>query len=104
MDERNAFEIFIKVFRFVNGHNLKFENGTSDFSVAINAFADWSPEKLKSILTEGNRLPPYEFSNFTIRPKEVINIDNTMFPPGPTFVDWKSKGHVTGIKDQGSVW
>lgn len=77
---------------------MLFENGTVDFSLAINQFADLSPQALKRI-TSGNQLPPYEFSNYTVRPKNVVVINTTMFPPGPPSIDWKA--HVTPVKDQG---
>lgn len=49
----------------------------------------------------GTELPPYDFSNFTVRPKAFVQVTPDMFPPGPASIDWSAKGHVTPVKDQG---
>lgn len=95
----------MRIYRLVLAHNRKYENELVDFEMAINCFADMSPEQIEKF-TKGNFLPPYDFSNFTVRPRAVItvngNIDNTAtYPPGPASIDWNALGHVTPVKDQG---
>lgn len=99
MDELRALKQFIKVYKFIVEHNKKFENGSVDYSLAVNQFCDLSREQIRKF-TFGNRLPPYEFNNFTIRPKEVITVTPSMFSDGPPSIDWRAKGHVTPVKDQ----
>lgn len=99
MDELRALKQFIKVYKLIEDHNKKYAAGSVDFLLAINQFCDLTTEQKKKFTT-GNFLPPYEFNNFTVRPKEVITVTPTMFPTGPASVDWKARGHVTPVKDQ----
>jgi C1A family cysteine protease len=101
-EEANRFNQFSSVYRYVKSHNQKFNNAEALFEVGINRLADLSLADRKKFST-GNQLPPYDFNNFTVRPKEVITVTNTMFPPGPASVDWLKAGHVTPVKDQGFV-
>lgn len=91
---------FVKIYRLIKSHNKKFEDEKVDFSLSMNHFADLSPEAIARFST-GNQDPPYDFSNFTVRPKEVVTVNNTMFPPGPVSIDWRARGHLTPVKDQG---
>jgi cysteine protease len=100
--ELKAFKQFSKIFKLIDKHNKDEANGKVEFTLAINQFADFSEEDI-NVVTKGNQLPPYEFSNFTVRPKDIINVTPDMFPPGPPAWDWKAKGKVTAVKDQGSV-
>lgn len=98
--ELKAFKIFSKYFKIIEKHNKDEEDGKSDFTMAINQFADFTDEEI-AVVTKGNQLPPYEFSNFTVRPKDVITVTPETFPPGPPSIDWKARGRVTPVKDQG---
>lgn len=49
----------------------------------------------------GTQLPPYEFSNFTVRPRNVVNVSPDTFPPAPASIDWRLRGFVSPVKDQG---
>lgn len=98
--EPRAFLRFVSVYRLIKEHNKKFNEEKVDYSLMMNRFADLSSEDIKKFTT-GHQLPPYEFSNFTVRPKEVINVNTTLFPPGPASIDWRARGHVTPVKDQG---
>lgn len=77
-----------------------YEAGLVDHSMALNEFADMTDEQI-SVFTTGNRIPEYEFADYKVRSKAVVTVVPGMFPPGPASVDWKARGHVTPVKDQG---
>lgn len=102
--EISALYRFIQTFQKVEQHNLLYEEGLVDFYATINQFADLTDVE-KSQFINGTRVPPYEFNQFNVRPKEIVTVTTTMFPPGPPSVDWRAAGHVTPVKDQGlAVW
>jgi len=93
----------VQVNDLINNHNEKLQLGRSNsghYTLGVNKFSDLSKDQLKKLYT-GNKLPPYEFTNYTVRPRAMLTITETMFTPGPESVDWKAEGHVTPIKDQG---
>jgi Cathepsin propeptide inhibitor domain (I29) len=101
MKEVSALMRFITTLHQIEEHNRLYEEGLFDFYATLNQMADLSEEEKKVIIT-GNRVPSVEFSDFSVRPKELISVNTTMFPPGPASVDWRAAGHVTPVKDQGN--
>jgi C1A family cysteine protease len=96
-----SFRQFSKVFKLIAKHNQDYENEKEEFFLSLNHYADLDADELQNLL-KGNKLPPYEFSNFTVRPKDIINVTPDTFPPGPASIDWRAKGFVTPVKDQGT--
>lgn len=101
-DDLKALQRFIKAFRKVNDFNALYGIGMVDFELSLNKFADLPQEQIDMLYT-GNIIPETDFADFKIRPKAVINVTPDMFPPGPASIDWRSRGHVTPVKDQGYV-
>lgn len=91
---------FIFIYRKILAHNIKFENDEVEYSMELNHFADFSPEDIDKFVS-GTVIPEVEFGDYQVRPKIVINANSSMFESGPPSVDWKAKGHVTPVKDQG---
>lgn len=114
-----ALSRFITKFRKINEHNERFDAGLIEYSMTINKFVDFTPEQI-TVLTTGNILPEIEFGDMRVRSKAVINVTPNMFPAGeiyqshdhrvtlesfegPSAVDWRTRGHVTPVKDQGYI-
>lgn len=97
-----AFSRFVKAYRYINKWNSQQDKSDPEAHLLrVNQFCDLTPEEI-TMFTTGNHLPSYDFSNFTSRPKAVLNIDSkSNISPGPPSIDWKSRGHVTPVKDQG---
>ena len=93
-EEADALLRFTKNFRDIEDHNTNFDLGLVEYSLDINQFADLSPEDTKKF-TFGHQLPPYEFSNYTVRPKAFLQVTSSSgIPAGPTAVDWNAAGAV----------
>lgn len=100
LDELKALKRFIVTYRFVELHNKNLLSDSSAFLCAINQFADLSPDQLRTATT-GNLPAAFDFSNFTVRPKDVIQIGPADVQPGPNSIDWRNLGKITPVKDQG---
>jgi C1A family cysteine protease len=84
------FEIFKETITFINTHNA---DDTKTHKVAINHFADMTHEEFTSTITPKVKRPSNDGATFS---HKIINNGSI-----PATVDWRQKGAVTPVKDQG---
>jgi len=94
-EESLRFQIFQDNVNYINKHNAEAEAGEHTFTVGVNQFAD---------------LTLAEFKATYLRPFNASRVRNEVVLPevaAADDVDWRAKGAVTPIKDQGqcgSCW
>ena len=77
----------------IKSHNAEYHAGIHSWHMAVNHFADWTEEEFAAI-----RSTRYESSLQAMR---TMQLDSTT--PRPESMDWRSKGVVTAVKNQGAL-
>jgi len=92
---------FEKNLKKINELNEAFNNGSSTYSVGVNQFSDWTPEEFIEFINKG-------LANKTINPDQYPNAKfSDSLKALPLSVDWRQKGYVNPVKNQGgcgSCW
>ncbi|CAG9839871.1 unnamed protein product [Diabrotica balteata] len=98
-EEQVRFQIFSDNLRKIEEHNARYESGEVSYYLALNQFADMTPEEFKAMLdSQIVHMPkPNITSRFVADPQLDV----------PESIDWRDKGAVAPIRDQGgcgSCW
>jgi cathepsin L len=86
--------------KYIQRHNLEYDMGVHTYSLGMNEFGDMTFEEFKSAFL-GVKLQKRNTTGDSIF-MSPLNVKDL-----PDSVDWRTKGYVTGVKDQaqcGSCW
>eukprot|EP00949_MAST-11_sp_MAST-11-sp1_P004326 g4326.t1 len=82
--------IFEKHLQFIERQNENYKNNASTWWAGVNEFADWSEEEMSQLR---GYTPP--------SPEMLQGEEAEFFGDLPPSIDWRSKGVVTAVKQQG---
>ncbi|CAL1545611.1 unnamed protein product [Lymnaea stagnalis] len=99
-ESNQRFNTFIENIKRIEEHNLKFHNGQVSYFLGLNQFSDLTLDEYHQL----NHLGKYS----TIKSRALTKC--FIYEPknsAPDAIDWRAKGAVTAVKDQGqcgSCW
>ncbi|XP_077486542.1 cathepsin L-like peptidase [Amblyomma americanum] len=100
-EEKEKYQIFADNHKYITSHNKNFANGLSSFELGINEYSDMRPDEIVKTMN-GYRGKRTRRGGSTYVPPADLN-DSSL----PQTVDWRTKGAVTPVKNQGhcqSCW
>ncbi|VEN41273.1 unnamed protein product [Callosobruchus maculatus] len=109
LEDRKRFNIFQENLKKILHHNERFDKGEVTYAMKITKFADMTQDEFKDFLTRsyGGTARATEYFNSSDRDNNGAEPSESVFENVPKAVDWRSKGSVTTVKDQGmcgSCW
>jgi len=88
-EEGERYQQWLKNMDLVKQHNAEFSN---TYTIGINQFSDMSDEEFSAVMLSSLRVPTEKHTGHIYMSKN-ITVANT--------VDWRDKGYVTDVKNQG---
>ncbi|KAK9887931.1 hypothetical protein WA026_000231 [Henosepilachna vigintioctopunctata] len=101
IEAKKRFNIFKQNVREIDEHNLIYDVGVYTYKKGINQFADWSKQEFQQYVNKGFIGRPSRLRQF------VQHVGSSKSSDLPESVDWRQKGIVSPVKDQGrcgSCW
>lgn len=96
-EEERRYQVFRDNLRYIDEHNAAADAGVHSFRLGLNRFADLTNEEYRATYL-GIRNKPQRERKLSARYHADDNEELRL----PESVDWRKKGAVTEIKDQGS--
>jgi len=92
-EEAQRQRIFSSNLELINKHNIEYDEGKHDFFLGVNQFADLTNAEFRRVYNgyKGHSNSALGVSGNPINVKDL-----------PVTVDWRDKGYVTPVKNQGS--
>nr|CAI5831684.1 unnamed protein product [Callosobruchus analis] len=109
LEDRKRFYIFQENLKKISEHNIRFDKGEVAYAMKITKFTDMTQDEFKDFLSKsyGGALRATEYFSSSDRDNTGDELSETVFENIPKEVDWRYKGAVTPVKDQGmcgSCW
>ncbi|XP_074596137.1 cathepsin L-like peptidase [Brevipalpus obovatus] len=96
-EEAERYQVFIENLEKINKHNEEARKGLHRYTLGVNKFADLSAEEFNQIAKcSGGGSVRKNLRNSIEIPKRSVNVSAL-----PTSIDWRTKGIVSSVKDQG---
>ncbi|XP_019157411.1 PREDICTED: ervatamin-B-like [Ipomoea nil] len=91
-EKAKRFKIFEQNVKFIESFN---KAGNQSYKLGVNKFSDLTNEEFKATMLNEGKAPPRP------RPSKPASLLNESLAEVPEYLDWREKGAVTDIKNQG---
>ncbi|XP_073495663.1 cathepsin K-like isoform X2 [Phyllobates terribilis] len=87
--------IWEKNYKYITNHNMEYSQGLHTYTLGMNQFGDMTSEEVARTMT-GLKVPPRN------RARNITAADDKVMDPLPDSIDYRKKGYVTPVRNQGS--